>query len=296
MHASLKSFKPLCPTGKTARRLTAALCLCSALSSLIVYWTCDALPTPLMLLDLTALASVGWLLRDSRHAIQLQPKELAARMIEVQENERQHLSRELHDDIGQLLTAATLQTRWLQRRVPDDLQAHCLSLCTLLEETLAKVRDVSAAFNPRQIASLGIEVSLRAHLIKTLENASLGWTFECHSRLSDIQEEMAVVIFRVTQESVTNVLRHARASNLLVQLRRQADGLQLSVRDDGVGFVPASNPAAAGQRGMAGMLERVAQLGGTLRVISEPGAGAHIDVLLPWPRRARQRAQLGATS
>ena len=220
MHASLKSFKPLYPTGKTARRLTAALCLCSALSSIVAYWACDSLPTVLMLLDLTTLASIWWLHRDSRNAITLQPKELAARMIEVQESERQHLSRELHDDIGQLLTAATLQTRWLQRRAPEDLQAHCLSLCTLLEETLAKVRDVSAAFNPTQIASLGLDVSLRAHLMKTLENASLRWTFECHPRLGDIQEDMAVVIFRVTQESVTNVLRHARASNLLVQLRR----------------------------------------------------------------------------
>ena len=296
MHASLKSFKPLYPTGKTARRLTAALCLCSALSSIVAYWACDSLPTVLMLLDLTTLASMWWLHRDSRNAITLQPKELAARMIEVQESERQHLSRELHDDIGQLLTAATLQTRWLQRRAPEDLQAHCLSLCALLEETLAKVRDVSAAFNPTQIASLGLDVSLRAHLMKTLENASLRWTFECHPRLGDIQEDMAVVIFRVTQESVTNVLRHARASNLLVQLRRQADGLHLSVRDDGVGFVPASDPRQAGQRGMAGMLERVEQLNGSISVISEPGAGTHTEVLLPWPRRTHPRAQLGQTS
>lgn len=245
MHASLKSFKPWLPTGKTARRLTALLCLCSATSSIIVYLTSATLPSALMLLDLAALGSVWWLHRDSRSAIKLQPKELAARLIQVQESERQHLSRELHDDIGQLLTAATLQIRWLQRRVPEDLQGHCLGLCNVLEETLAKVRDVSAAFNPRQIASLGIEVSLRAHLIKTLENTSLHWTFECHQRLTDLHEDMAFALFRVTQESVTNVLRHAKASNLVVQLRRQADGMKLTVHDDGAGFMPARQANAA---------------------------------------------------
>ena len=292
MHASLKSFKPWLPTGKTARRLTALLCLCSATSSIIVYLTSATLPSALMLLDLAALGSVWWLHRDSRSAIKLQPKELAARLIQVQESERQHLSRELHDDIGQLLTAATLQIRWLQRRVPEDLQGHCLGLCNVLEETLTKVRDVSAAFNPRQIASLGIEVSLRAHLIKTLENTSLHWTFECHQRLTDLHEDMAFALFRVTQESVTNVLRHAKATNLVVQLRRQADGMKLTVHDDGAGFMPARNPSQAGQRGMAGMLERVEQLGGSIRVISEPGAGTQIDVLLPWQRRTRERASL----
>ena len=132
-------------------------------------------------------------------------------------------------------------------------------------------------------------------MIKTLENTSLHWTFECHQRLTDLHEDMAFALFRVTQESVTNVLRHAKATNLVVQLRRQADGMKLTVHDDGAGFMPARNPSQAGQRGMAGMLERVEQLGGSISVISEPGAGTQIDVLLPWPRRARERASLSKT-
>lgn len=245
-----------------------------------------------MVLDLVALASVWWLHRDSRSAINLQPKELAARLIQVQENERKHLSRELHDDIGQLLTAATLQTRWLQRRVPEDLQSHCLGLCSLLEETLAKVRDVSTAFNPRQIGSLGIEASLRAHLIKTLENSPLQWTFDCQHRFSDLPEDVAFAVFRVTQESVTNVLRHARATNLVVQLRRTPEGLRLNLSDDGIGFTPAHSPGQAGQRGMAGMLERIEQLGGCLSVISHPGNGTQIEALIPWFDRNRERAKM----
>ena len=290
MHASLKSFKPWLPTGKTARRLTALLCLCSATSSIIVYLTSATLPSALMLLDLAALGSVWWLHRDSRSAIKLQPKELAARLIQVQESERQHLSRELHDDIGQLLTAATLQIRWLQRRVPEDLQGHCLGLCNVLEETLAKVRDVSAILNPRQLTSLGLEASLRAHLLKTLENTPIHWSLECQQRLTGIPEEMAVAAFRITQEAVTNMLRHAQAHNLLIRLQRVPDGLSLSISDDGQGFSPAIDPGLEGQRGMAGMFERLDQLGGTLSVSSQPGKGTRIDALFPWAPRALERA------
>lgn len=250
------------------------------------------MPSSLIVLDLMALASVWWLHLDSRSAIKLQPRELAARLIQVQDNERKHLSRELHDDIGQLLTAATLQTRWLQRRVPEDLQSHCLGLCDLLDETLAKVRDVSTAFNPRQIGSLGIEASLRAHLIKTLEHSHLPWTFECQHRFNDLPEEVAFTVFRVTQESVTNVLRHAHATNLVVQLRRTPDGLRLSVSDDGIGFTPARCPGQAGQRGMAGMLERIEHLGGNLSVTSHPGNGTQIEALIPWSGRTRERAKM----
>lgn len=295
MHASLKSFKFWLPTGKAARWLSTVLCLCSAVSSVIIYLSSTCMPSTLKLLDLSALASVWWLHRDSRNAIKFQPNELAARLLQVQERERQHLSRELHDDVGQLLTAATLQIRWLQGRVPDDLQGHCMGLYNLLEETLTKVRDVSSAFNPRQIATLGIEVSLRAHLIKTLEKLPMNWTFECQQRLSDVPEEMAFTVFRVTQESVTNVLRHAQAKNLHVCLRRQPEGLILSVCDDGAGFVPAKDPAQSGQRGMAGMLERVQQLGGQLSVISKPGTGTQIQAILTWPQRNHARASMVKT-
>lgn len=151
-----------------------------------------------------------------RHA----PQELAHRLLEVQESERQRLSRELHDDIGQLLTAAKLQADWLQRRMPADLQEHCATLRSTLDDTLANVRDVSAILNPRQLASLGLEASLRAHLLRTLENTDVHWSLECRQRLGGIPEDMAIAAFRITQEAVTNILRHARARNLSVRIER----------------------------------------------------------------------------
>jgi signal transduction histidine kinase len=132
--------------------------------------------------------------RLSRKSIKFQPQELADRLLEVQENERHRLSRELHDDIGQLLTAAKLQSEWLKSRLPSDLQEQCSTLCDTLEETLNKVRDVSAILNPR-LTSLGLEASLRAHLLKTLANTSVHWSLDCQQRLNGIPEEMAVAAF-----------------------------------------------------------------------------------------------------
>lgn len=290
MYASLKSLKPWLPSRKNARRLTVMLCIASAIISL---WLClkgSILSLGVLLLNLGALAGLWLQYRESRTSINFQPQELADRLLQVQENERHRLSRELHDDIGQLLTAAKLQTQWLHGRLAQELRNHCTELSNTLDETLAKVRDVSAILNPRQLSSLGLEASLRAHLLKTLGNTPVHWSLECHQQLAGLSEEMAVTAFRVTQEAVTNVLRHARANNLLVRLKRLPEGLSLYIADDGQGFAPAANPAEQGQRGMAGMLERAEQLGGRLTVTSGPGKGTQIEALLPWAPRALERA------
>ena len=290
MYASFKSLVARSVSPSHARRLTLSLCLCSLVASLWVYLLDAPLPLLIVLLNLATLMVVGLQQWRSRTAIKFEPQELAARLLQVQENERHRLSRELHDDIGQLLTAAKLQSEWLQRRLPQDLQNHCSVLCNTLNETLAKVRDVCAILNPRLLTSLGLEASLRAHLLKTLENTQVCWSLECQQRLTGIPEEMAVAAFRVTQEAVTNMLRHAKARNLLVRLQRLPEGLSLIICDDGQGFLPAPDPGREGQRGMAGMCERTHQLGGTFSVSSEPGKGTRINALFPWAPRALERA------
>jgi signal transduction histidine kinase len=290
MYASLKSISLWPPSRENVRRLTLLMCTCSVLGSLAIYSLSARLPLFLLLLHMAALACVWLQFCLTRKSIKFEPQELADRLLQVQENERHRLSRELHDDIGQLLTAAKLQSEWLKRRMPEELLGQSSILCDTLEETLTKVRDVSAILNPRQLTSLGLEASLRAHLLKTLSNSPVNWSLECHSRLTGIPEEMAVAAFRITQESVTNILRHAEAKNLLVRLQRQPQGLMLLISDDGLGFAPAADPAREGQRGMAGMSERIDQLGGTLSVTSEPGKGTQIEALFPWAPRALERA------
>ena len=232
MYASLKSLLAKSASRSNARRLVLVLCLCSLLLGLWAYARSAPLPLTVLLLNLATLVVLGLLHWNSRKSIKFQPQELADRLLQVQENERHRLSRELHDDIGQLLTAAKLQSEWLKRRLPEDLQGQCTVLCNTLNETLAKVRDVSAILNPRQLASLGLEASLRAHLLKTLENTPIHWSLECQQRLTGIPEEMAVAAFRITQEAVTNMLRHAQAQNLLVRLQRLPQGLSLFISDE----------------------------------------------------------------
>ncbi|MCW1243020.1 sensor histidine kinase [Pseudomonas sp. SAICEU22] len=290
MYASFKSFTSWPPSRENARRFTLLLCIGSTLGCLLAYWSAVTVPLSLLALNMATLACVWIQYRLSRKSIKFQPQELADRLLEVQENERHRLSRELHDDIGQLLTAAKLQSEWLQRRMPQELQDQCSVLSETLDETLNKVRDVSAILNPRQLTSLGLEASLRAHLLKTLANTSVNWSLDCQQRMTGIPEEMTVAAFRITQEAITNILRHAQAKNLLVRLQRLPEGLTLVISDDGQGFVPADHPAREGQRGMAGMSERVEQLGGTLKVVSEAGKGTHIEARFPWAPRALERA------
>ncbi|MFJ4155571.1 sensor histidine kinase [Pseudomonas sp. NPDC089752] len=277
------------------RWATALLCVASLSANLLLFLGGQALPVSLVLLQLAATLGVGWHLTHGARSISLRPAELADRMLKVQESERQHLSRELHDDIGQLLTAAKLQLEWMQRRLPNDLQAHCGSLRSTLEDTLSKVRDVSAILNPRQLASLGLEASLRAHLVRTLASSDIHWSLECHQRLGGISEDVAMAAFRITQEALTNILRHAKARNLIVRLQRSPAGLLLSIEDDGQGFIPAVNPAEAGQRGMAGMQERATALQGSLDITSQLGLGTRIEVLFPWPPRTHERARTPAS-
>jgi len=296
MHASNKPFKLWPPSTKNAWRLAAVLSVGAMACDAALYLAASALPLSLLTLNLLAFLSVWYAQRRLGRSIQFQPQELADHMLQVQETERHRLSRELHDDIGQMLTAAKLQSDWLQRRIPEQLQPNWVTLNSTLDETLAKVRDVSAILNPRQLTSMGLEASLRAHLLRTLADTQMLWSLECQQRLSGIPEEMAVAAFRITQEAVTNILRHAHANNLVVRLQRRADGLALSICDDGRGFAPALNPAEQGQRGMAGMSERAALIGGTFSIHSAPGEGTHIQALFPWAPRARERADISKHS
>lgn len=290
MHASTSSPRPRPFNSRCAQWLTAALCIATCLGNVSLFLTAAPMSMPLLALNLITCASI-WLGQwRARRLIELEPRELAERMLEVQETERHRLSRELHDDIGQMLTAARMQNDWLQRRLPVELHPQGEQLGSTLEETLNKVRDLSAILNPRQLSSLGLEASLRAHLLTTLADSEIRWSLECQQRLTGIPDEMAIAAFRITQEAVTNMLRHAHARNLLVRLQRLPSGLALFISDDGVGFEPASDPGKEGHRGIAGMTERVALLGGSWTLHSSPGNGTRIDVTLPWPAREHERA------
>lgn len=296
MHSSLKNFTRH-PRGMALlQRAIALACLASLAVALVCYSSATPLPSSLLVLQAITLLGVLFTMHKPKDVIVMTPQELADRLLKVQESERLRLSRELHDDIGQLLTAAKLQAEWLQRRLPETLQGSCATLRDTLDETLSHVRSLATSLAPRQLNSLGLEASLRTHLSRTLDNTDVRWSLECKSRLDGLPEDMVMAAFRITQEAITNVLRHARARNLIVQFQRKPEGLSLSISDDGQGFLPSSHPGEEGQCGMAGMAERAHLLNGSLTVHSEPGKGSRIDALLPWAPRSRERANSSKTS
>ena len=280
-------------TRRQALWLNVALCATALAGNVWAYLVSAQLPGVLLVLNLLLVTSTLLARRRLDCTIHLTPQELAERMLQVQQIERHRLSRELHDDIGQMLTAAKLQAQWLARRLPQDMAQHSARLTDTLDETLTKVRDVSATLHPRQLDSQGLEASLRGHLLRTLSDTQVGWSLECKQQLTGIPQAIAAAAFRITQEAVTNVLRHAQAQNLLVRIQRLPEGLQLHISDDGQGFSPLPDPASAGQRGLAGMTERASLLGASWQLYSAPGAGTHIDVLFPWAPRTHERAHKG---
>ena len=186
MFPRLKTSLHCCSRAAVLRWATVGLCVASLVANMALYLANQTIPATLLVLQLVATLGAVVQLGLSARSIHLRPAELAERMLKVQEDERQHLSRELHDDIGQLLTAAKLQLQWLQRRMPEDLQGHCEALRSTLDDTLGNVRDVSALLNPRQLASLGLEASLRAHLVRTLASSGVHWSLACNQRLGGI--------------------------------------------------------------------------------------------------------------
>jgi hypothetical protein len=197
-------------------------------------------------------------------------------LLQVQENERHRLSRELHDDIGQLLTAAKLQSEWLKRRLPQDLQGQCTVLCSTLDETLAKVRDVSAILNPRQLTSLGWKPACARTCSRPWKHRALEPGMPATADRHPGRNGRGA--FRITQEAVTNMLRHAQAHNLLIRLQR-LPGLSL-LSATTARASPAIDPGLEGQREWPGCSSGLINWG---RIVRQQPAGqrTRIEALFP---------------
>ena len=210
---------------------------------------------------------------------------LSRRLIEIQEAERRHLARELHDEIGQTLTAAKINLQALQRFPDPASQPQRLEKTVgLVDGLLQDVRKLSLNLRPPMLDDLGLVAGLRWLLDQRASAAGLLVRFEHDAFDERLEPALETACFRVAQEALTNVIRHAQAKNVFVELRREPDGVSLLVRDDGVGFVVAGaqeRAARGGSLGLLGMEERAALLGGTVRVKSSLGKGTEVRGWFP---------------
>ena len=201
---------------------------------------------------------------------------LSRQLIEAQEAERRVVARELHDDFGQVLTAIKLN---LVRRDADQAES-----IALVDGAIARMRDLAQDLRPPLLDELGLPASLRWYVQREATRAGLEFQVDLASFERRPSPSVETTVFRVAQEALNNVIRHAGATRVEVELRVEGDRLRLSIRDDGKGFdVAAARKRAArgGSQGMLSMQERVALAGGELAIESSPGRGTSVRVGLP---------------
>ena len=218
---------------------------------------------------------------------------LSRRLLEVQEEERGRLARDLHDDIGQALTALKIQLESLHRSGEPALQARIAEGVETVQHTLERVRQLSLSLRPPQLDDLGLAAALRSHLDRQAGVAGLKAQFDAADAPHDIEPDMETACFRVAQEAINNVVRHARAHNVWVRLFTSGGRLALSVRDDGRGFdldAVRRRGASGASLGLIGMEERIALASGSFELHAAPGEGTVVLATFPLPSRGSERA------
>jgi signal transduction histidine kinase len=215
---------------------------------------------------------------------------LSHRLVEVQETERRHIARELHDEIGQTLTVAELNLHAalenssqaaLTRRLEDSIQA--------VGRVLEQVHDLSLNLRPSMLDDLGLESALRWYTNRQASLTGLQSRFRADTLEKRIDPIIETECFRVAQEALTNVVRHSRAREVSVELRRKDGHLHLSVKDDGVGFDVnklREKAVRGASLGLLSMEERAALAGGGLEYLSSPGHGTEVHAWFPIKWRA----------
>jgi PAS domain S-box-containing protein len=226
------------------------------------------------------LARLAERLRDGR----AQQRVLARRLLTAHEEERRRLAVELHDELGQILTAVRIDLAALERLAGGGrASAHLRAAVQSVDGAMDRVRDLALALRPSVLDDLGLPAAIRWYADRFARDAGL----EAHLLIDAVprlEPELETACFRVAQEALTNVARHARARHIWLELRHGAGRLELTVRDDGIGFdASAARERAIGgaSLGLLGMQERISLVGGDYEVKTVPGGGTEIRAYLP---------------
>jgi len=229
-----------------------------------------------------ATRTVG-VLRDitDRKRVEDELRDLSRRLIGAHEEERALLARELHDDFSQRLAALAIDVGRAVGAASDT--SHAQTMRTIREGLVRLSEDIHALayqLHPSVLEELGLAEALRAECERRRRQDTLDLSLEIGPLPAEVGHDAALCLFRVAQESLSNVARHAGAGAAGVTLRQDTDGLLLAVRDDGVGFEPAS-PGRGRSLGLASMRERVRLVSGTLDIESAPGRGTSVIAWVP---------------
>lgn len=212
-----------------------------------------------------------------------QLREFSAHLQNVREEERIHIAREMHDELGQLLTGFKMDANWLQKKLAstDDtlMKEKLSSMIVLIDESVRFVRELSAELRPSILDDLGLIPALEWHSEEFKKRFNIDVNFE--STVSDLSTTplIATGLFRIYQESLTNVARHSGAKTVFAKLESVNNKISLCIEDDGKGFDTTSKKKTLG---LLGMKERAVMIGGTLTITSAEGAGTKVLIEIPW--------------
>lgn len=210
-------------------------------------------------------------------------RDLSARLINGQEEERKRLARELHDDLSQQIAALSIATSNLKRQIPEDL-AQPRTDSDRIHERLVQladsVRRMSHELHPAILQHSGLAAALRSHCEEFGTLAGIKVSLDTQGSFENVASAPALCLFRVTQEALRNVAQHARVSEASVELKRAGGILQLTVSDTGVGFPPGCVEGKAGL-GLVSIKERARLLGGKVEIRTSPGQGTSVIVQVP---------------
>ncbi|MBU1452501.1 MAG: PAS domain S-box protein [Proteobacteria bacterium] len=211
-------------------------------------------------------------------------RRLSGSIMEGQEAERRAIARELHDELGQVLTALRIDAVWLRERLKgkgSDLKAEgrANNMCAIIDHTISEVRNIATRLRPPALEDLGLVDALEWHTSDFEKRTGIACVFNW-DRVPEVDGHTAIATYRVAQEALTNVARHSGATSVDVALRGDNGRLTLSVTDNGLGFASEQLSEREGL-GIAGMRERASLAGGSLGINSQPGRGTEVRLTLP---------------
>jgi signal transduction histidine kinase len=209
-------------------------------------------------------------------------RKLSASMISSQEKERTAIARELHDELGQMLTALRFEAVWIWERLKEidtDAAERALNMCELIDKTIDEVRGMSVRLRPGVLDDLGLIPALDWYGAEFEKRTGIACIF-LHDGADKVGDVIATAAYRIAQEALTNSARHSGAKHVRVTLENSNGGMRLSVSDDGKGFNPEAL-SGGGCLGIAGMRERATLVGGSMEIQSSPGGGTQIVFRVP---------------
>lgn len=227
--------------------------------------------------------------RSERELVESRGKlrNLAAHLQVVREEERERIAHEIHDELGQALTALKMDVHWIRRKLPgaeDSLVEKTITMSTLLDTTVQSVKRIISELRPRLLDDFGLSAAIEWQTEEFVKRTGIQCDIELEPEDIILDEARSVAIFRIFQETLTNITRHADATRVKVSLRKNATAVEMRVSDNGIGI---SKTRLSGPQsfGLIGMRERAHAFGGNLVIAGARGEGTTVAVTIPIHRK-----------